>query len=471
MAFVRTEPLAQVLLPLSGDVTRSPTLHLLRAIPHGLGEADNFSAKLPERPESARTRPLAYLSPDCRHLADFMQILEPWFSSYRACVFSCHHGRVTVLPQNHEESTPLFTSWGFGRHGKTIIQRDSRGASQLRRGVVLPSWTDRRLDRAPGRKYGSDLPANGAPRMVDFGEKIWKDGEIVASGEAASVSLLTHTLHYGVGAFEGIRAYRRADGVSYVFRLTEHVDRLFDSCKLVMIEPQVTRAQVHEGCLEVLRVNQLAEGYLRPITLMGEGAMGIHAPDNPIETFIVAWKWGAYLGTEGLEKGIRCKISSFSRHHINVGFAKGKLTGQYINSVVAKQEAISSGYDEAIMLDVNGYVSEGSGENIFIVKNGRITTPPLASSILAGITRDTVMTLAREDGLPLREGRITRDELYLADEVFLTGTAAEVTPVREVDGRSIGSGTVGEVTRQLQKRYFDIVRGGDTSHPEWLARV
>ncbi len=307
--------------------------------------------------------------------------------------------------------------------------------------------------------------------MVEFGKKIWKDGKVVGFDEGGHTSLLTHTLHYGVGAFEGIRAYKRADGATCVFRLTEHVDRLFDSCKLVMIEPRVTRAQVHEGCLDVLRQNELEEGYLRPITIMGEGAMGIHAPDNPIETYVIAWKWGAYLGKEGLEKGIRCKIASYARHHINVGFAKGKLTGQYINSVVAKHEAIASGYDEAILLDVNGYVSEGSGENIFIVKKGRITTPPLSSSILAGITRDTVMTLAREDGTPLQEERITRDELYLADEVFLTGTAAEVTPVREVDGRAVGTGQVGEVTRRLQERYFDVVRGSDTSHPEWLARV
>lgn len=307
--------------------------------------------------------------------------------------------------------------------------------------------------------------------MVDHGEKVWRDGKMVSWQEGGTTSLLTHTLHYGVGAFEGIRAYKRADGNTCVFRLKEHVDRLFDSCKLVMIEPRVSRTEVHDACLEVLRVNGMADGYLRPVVMMGQGAMGLYAPDNVIETFIVAWKWGAYLGKEGLEKGIRCRVSSFRRHHIDVSFAKGKLIGQYINSVVAKQEAVACGYDEAILLDVNGFVSEGSGENIFCVKHGKLITPPLSGSILAGITRDTVITLAREEGIPIVEHPITRDELYVADEVFLTGTAAEVTPVREVDGRPVGNGKVGEIASQLQKRYFDVVQGSDTTHPEWLAKV
>ena len=310
-----------------------------------------------------------------------------------------------------------------------------------------------------------------AGAMIEHGQKIWRDGELVDWKDGGSTSVLTHTLHYGVGAFEGIRAYRRAGGQTCIFRLQEHVDRLFDSCKLVLIEPKVTREQVTQGCIDVLRENKMEDGYLRPVVQIGAGAMGVLALNNPIETFIVAWKWGAYLGKEGLEKGIRCKISSFARHHINIGFAKGKLIGQYINSVVAKHEAVLAGYDEAILLDVNGYVSEGSGENIFIVKNGRITTPPASASILAGITRDTVMTLAREGGIPLDEAQITRDQLYLADEVFFSGTAAEVTPVREVDGRVIGTGKVGEVTSQLQKRYFDVVKGSDDSHPEWFTRV
>jgi branched-chain amino acid aminotransferase len=307
--------------------------------------------------------------------------------------------------------------------------------------------------------------------MVDPGQKFWRDGELVDWSKHGSTSLLTHTLHYGVGAFEGIRAYRRADGHSAVFRLREHIERLFDSCRLVMVEPTVTVQEVMDGCVEVLRANSMQDGYIRPMVLLGAGAMGILPVNNPVTTFVVAWSWGAYLGTEGLEKGIRCKISAYSRHHINVAFAKGKLTGQYINSVMAKQEAKMSGFDEALMLDVNGFVSEGSGENIFVVKNGILTTPPLSGSILAGITRATVIALAAEEGIPLIETPVTRDQLFLADEVFLTGTAAEVTPVREVDHRRIGQGTRGPITDRLQQRYFDIVKGSDDSHPEWLARV
>jgi branched-chain amino acid aminotransferase len=307
--------------------------------------------------------------------------------------------------------------------------------------------------------------------MVEHGEKIWKDGKLLDWSTGAQVSVLTHTLHYGVGAFEGIRAYRRTDGNTSVFRLREHIERLFDSCRLVLIEPNVTRDQMIQGCLELLRANGMTEGYLRPLIVLGAGAMGVLPANNPVQSFIVAWGWGAYLGVDGLERGIRCKISSYARHHINVSFAKGKITGQYINSVMAKMDAKAGGFDEALMLDVNGYVSEGSGENIFVIKNGRITTPPLSSSILAGITRNTVMQLAQEEGIPLVEARITRDELFLADEVFVTGTAAEVTPVREVDYRAIGSGTRGPVTERLQQRYFDVVKGSDNRHPEWFTRV
>lgn len=270
--------------------------------------------------------------------------------------------------------------------------------------------------------------------MLEYGQKVWKDGEISDWKSGGNLSLLTHTLHYGVGAFEGIRAYKRARGETAIFRLREHIDRLFDSCQLVLIKPIVTREQVMQGCVDVLRANGQAEAYLRPIALIADGAMGVYAPKNPVATYIATWKWGTYLGPEALEKGIRCMVSSFSRHHINVAFAKGKLVGQYINSVMAKQEAKLAGFDEAILTDVNGYVSEGSGENIFLVKGGKLLTPPLAASILGGITRDTVITLAREEGLVVAEQFITRDELYLADEVFLTGTAAEITPVREIAG-------------------------------------
>lgn len=306
--------------------------------------------------------------------------------------------------------------------------------------------------------------------MVEKLQKVWLDGELVAWDDA-NVHILTHSLHYGVGAFEGIRAYKRADGKTYVFRLKEHIDRLYDSARLTLLSPRVTKEQMTEACLEILRQNGLAEGYLRPMFFMGEGAMGIYAPDNPTRAAVIAWKWGAYLGEEALKRGIRAKISSFARHHINVSLAKAKMTGQYANSVLAKREAKFGGYDEAILLDVNGFVSEGTGENIFVVKKGVLHTPDLSSSILEGITRDTAMTIARELGIPVHECKITRDQLWLADEVFFTGTAAEITPVREVDNRAIGDGTVGPITKRIQERFFEIVRGADSSHDEWLTKI
>lgn len=306
--------------------------------------------------------------------------------------------------------------------------------------------------------------------MVDKLQKIWVDGELVPWDDA-QVHVLTHSLHYGLGGFEGIRAYKGADGKSYVFRLREHVDRLFDTCKMILLQPKFTREQILRACIETLKANSLEEGYLRPVVFLGEGAMGIYAPNNPVRATVIAWKWGAYLGEDALKSGIRAKISSFARHHINVSLAKAKMMGQYTNSVLAKREAKLGGYDEAILLDANGYVSEGSGENIFIVKNGRLLTPDLSSSILEGITRDTVITLARELGLAVQETRLTRDQLWLADEVFLTGTAAEITPVREVDNRAIGEGVVGPITKKLQAKFFDVVRGADGSHPEWLTPV
>jgi len=295
--------------------------------------------------------------------------------------------------------------------------------------------------------------------MVEKLQQIWVDGELVPWDDA-QVHVLTHSLHYGLGAFEGIRCYKRADGKSYIFRLREHIDRLFDTCKMVLLQPKFTREQIMRACADTLKANGLEEGYLRPVVFLGEGAMGIYAP-----------KWGAYLGEEALKNGIRCKISSFARHHINVSLAKAKMMGQYTNSVLAKREAKFGGYDEAILLDTHGYVSEGSGENIFIVKNGKLITPDLSSSILEGITRATVMTLAGELGLTVQESRITRDQLWLADEVFLTGTAAEITPVREVDNRPIGEGSVGPVTKKIQAKFFDIVRGSDNSHAEWLSAL
>ena len=302
--------------------------------------------------------------------------------------------------------------------------------------------------------------------MIEKVRYVWLDGEWT-EWDKAQISVLTHSLHYGLGVFEGIRAYRRADGKTSIFRLDAHINRLFDSCHLCLIASPFSKEQMQQAHVDLLQKNAMTEAYLRPMIFIGDGSMGIYVPDNPIRAFVAAWKWGAYLGPEALATGIRTKISSWQRHHINVSLAKGKITGQYTNSVLAKREAKFGGYDEAILLDTQGYVSEGSGENLFIVKKGRLITPPLSSSILEGITRDTILTLAHEDGIPVEEARITRDELYLADEVFLTGTAAEVTPVREVDDRMIGQSKAGPVTLQLQKRYFDAVRGVDPSHPEW----
>jgi len=306
--------------------------------------------------------------------------------------------------------------------------------------------------------------------------RFWKDGRVLDWVSSGTVSLLTHTLHYGLGVFEGIRAYERpAPGggrtETAIFRLDEHVKRLFGSAKIVLMEPRVTEADVKQGAAAVLRENRMSEGYIRPLMILGEGPMGLLPTENPVETYIIAWKWGAYLGAEGLENGIRCKVSSIARPRVNTAMPRGKIVGQYVNSTLAKQEAKLSGYDEALLLDANGYVSEGSGENLFIVEGGRLVTPPLSAAILPGITRDTVMVLAREEGIDVVEQTFTRDAVYLADEVFLTGTAAELTPVREVDGRRIGNGKAGEITKLLQRRYFEIVRGSDDSHLEWLTRI
>jgi branched-chain amino acid aminotransferase len=306
--------------------------------------------------------------------------------------------------------------------------------------------------------------------MIDKVKKIWLEGEFVDWDEA-KIHVLTHTLHYGLGAFEGIRAYKRADGHTAIFRLKEHVERLFDSCKLVMLEPRFTREQITTACIEIVRRNKMDEAYIRPVVYVGDGAMGVYAPDNPVRSVIIAWKWGPYLGKGAVENGIRVKVSSWARHHIHVSLAKGKIMGQYTNSTLAKREAKMAGYDEAVLMDTNGYVSEGSGENLFLVKRGKLYTPPLSASILEGVTRDAVLTLAREEGIVVAEEMLTRDQLYLADEVFFTGTAAEITPIREVDDRKVGSGAAGPITRQLQARYFDVVKGSDASHPEWLTRV
>jgi branched-chain amino acid aminotransferase len=299
------------------------------------------------------------------------------------------------------------------------------------------------------------------------GEKIWLDGGLV-DWDDANVHVLTHTLHYGLGVFEGIRCYATDDGRSAIFRLPEHVKRLFDSAKINLMEIPYTPAQITAGIVESLRANGLAEGYVRPLAFIGHGVMGLNPGTNPVRVAIIAYPWGAYLGEEGMKNGIRAKVSSFARHHPAAKMTKGKTCGDYVNSILAKREALLDGYDEAIMLDTDGRVSEATGENVFLVSGGEIRTPPLPT-ILGGITREAVIQVARDKGIPVSETEITRDECYIADEMFLTGTAAEVTPVRELDRRKIGSGTRGPITKTLQDAFFAIVTGRDSKYESWLS--
>ncbi len=304
---------------------------------------------------------------------------------------------------------------------------------------------------------------------MDKVDKIWFDGELVP-WEQANVHVLTHTLHYGLGVFEGIRCYKLHDGRSAVFRLREHVRRLFDSAHICMLPMPFTEDQIVEACLETVRANRLDECYLRPIAFMGDGEMGLGAK-NATRVAVVAWRWGAYLGEEGLRRGIRAKVSSYQRAGVNTLMSKGKINGHYVNSILAKREVQMAGYDEAIMLDTQGYVSEASGENIFVVRNGEVATPPMGVSILGGITRSSVVRIMHDLGLTVHERLISRDELYIANEVFMVGTAAEVTPVRELDDRIIGSGSRGPVTEKVQNAYFDAVRGVRVPEESWLAIV
>jgi len=297
---------------------------------------------------------------------------------------------------------------------------------------------------------------------------IWMDGELVPWREA-TIHVLTHSLHYGGGIFEGVRAYKTDRGPA-IFRLSDHTERLFRSALIMNMKIPYDRDTINEAQINVVRENKLESAYIRPFCFYGSEGMGLHAGNLKVHVVVAGWEWGAYLGDEGLEKGIRVKISSYSRHHVNSTMCKAKVTGHYYNSILALQEAESCGYDEGLLLDTEGYVAEGSGENIFIVRDGRILTPDL-SSALEGITRDTIVTFIDELGLELREKRITRDEVYVSDEVFFTGTAAEITPVREVDGRIIGDGARGPITRQLQTMYFDQVQGRREQHPEWLTLI
>lgn len=304
--------------------------------------------------------------------------------------------------------------------------------------------------------------------MSDRDGVIWYDGKMVPWREATT-HVLTHTLHYGMGVFEGVRAYKTDQGTA-IFRLKEHTDRLFRSAHILGIKMPYDKQTISDAQLASVRDNKLESGYLRPMAFFGSEAMGISAKTLSTHVIVAAWTWGTYLGQEALEKGIRVKTSSFSRHHVNITMCKAKANGNYINSILAHQEAAQDGYDEALLLDVDGFVAEGSGENVFMIRNGKLYTPDLTSA-LEGITRDTIITLANEIGLPVIEKRITRDEVYSADEAFFTGTAAEVTPIRELDNRAIGEGKRGPVTTQLQTMFFDCVKGRDTKHKDWLTYV
>ncbi|MCT9071994.1 branched-chain amino acid transaminase [Cupriavidus gilardii] len=304
--------------------------------------------------------------------------------------------------------------------------------------------------------------------MADRDGKIWMDGKLI-DWRDARIHVLTHTLHYGMGVFEGVRAYKTPAGTA-IFRLKEHTRRLFNSAKIFQMDIPFDQATLEAAQREVVKANQLESCYIRPLVWIGSEKLGVSARGNTIHVAIAAWPWGAYLGEEGMERGIRVKTSSFTRHHVNVSLVRAKASGYYINSILANQEATSLGYDEALLLDTDGYVSEGSGENVFIVRNGVIYTPDLASC-LDGITRDATLTIARDLGIEVREKRITRDEVYCADEAFFTGTAAEVTPIRELDDRVIGEGRRGPITKQIQDAFFAAVGGTNEKYQHWLTLV
>ncbi len=304
--------------------------------------------------------------------------------------------------------------------------------------------------------------------MADRDGVIWYDGKMV-NWRDATTHVLTHTLHYGMGVFEGVRAYKTDKGTA-IFRLKEHTDRLFRSAHILQMKMPFSKEELMEAQKAAVRENNLESAYMRPMAFYGAEAMGISAKTLSTHVIVAAWKWGAYMGQDALDNGIRVKTSSFSRHHVNITMCKAKANGNYMNSILAHQEAAMDGYDEALLLDVDGFVAEGSGENIFIIRNGKLYTPDLTSA-LEGITRDTILQLAAEIGLTIIEKRITRDEVYSADEAFFTGTAAEVTPIRELDHRNIGTGTAGPITKQLQKMYFDAVTGKSAKHADWLTLV
>ncbi|MDX8381859.1 MAG: branched-chain amino acid transaminase [Ghiorsea sp.] len=307
--------------------------------------------------------------------------------------------------------------------------------------------------------------------MLNFADrdgKIWFDGKMVEWRDA-KIHVLTHTLHYGMGVFEGVRAYD-AEGGTAIFRLQEHTNRLFNSAKIMNMDMPFSKDEINQAQLDAVKVNNLDSAYIRPMAFYGSEGMGLRADGLKTHVIVAAWHWGAYLGKDALEQGIRIRTSSFTRHHPNIAMCKAKANGNYINSMLALSDAMRDGYDEALLLDVDGFVAEGSGENFFMVRDGIIYTPEL-SSALDGITRQTVIQLAKEEGYQVVEKRITRDEVYIADEAFFTGTAAEVTPIRELDRRMIGEGSRGAITEVLQRKYFDVVHGRSAAHHPWLATV
>ena len=304
--------------------------------------------------------------------------------------------------------------------------------------------------------------------MADRDGTIWHDGKMVPWREATT-HVLTHSLHYGLAVFEGLRAYDTLKGPA-IFRLKEHVDRLFASAHIYMMPMPYPKEVIEKACKDVVKENNLDSCYIRPIGFYGSEKMGVSPKGATVHVSIAAWPWGAYLGSEGIEKGIRVKTSSFSRHHVNVTMCRAKYSGTYANSILANQEALDEGYDEALLLDVDGFVAEGAGENLFIVKNNTIYEPELTSALM-GITRDTVLTLANAAGINVESKRLTRDDIYTADEAFFTVTAAEVTPIRELDRRTIGNGTRGPVTELIQKQFFDTVKGKSPTYDKWLTYV
>ena len=307
------------------------------------------------------------------------------------------------------------------------------------------------------------------PPMHDRDGKIWMDGELVEWREA-KIHVLSHTLHYGCGAFEGVRAYDTANGTA-IFRLQEHTERLFNSAKILRMKIPFTQEQVNEAQRTVVRANQLKSGYVRPLTWIGSQKLGVSPKGNQIHLMVVAWTWGAYLGDDGMKRGIRVKTSSYTRHHVNITMTQAKAVSNYTNSILANMEALDDGYDEALLLDASGFVSEGAGENLFIIKGGVIYTPDLSAGALNGITRNTVFHIAKDLGLEIVQKRITRDEVYIADEAYFTGTAAEVTPIRELDRIEIGAGSRGPLTEKIQTAFFDIVNGRNAKYAHWLTAV